>query len=73
MANETFTLIVVPDQATAEVRRYHFKKKWVIQAAAAVTVALAIICGGAVHYFFVARDAAENRTCGTRTSRSRRS
>ena len=62
MANETFTLIVVPDQATAEVRRYHFKKKWLKQAAIALGCVTAIIIGGAIHYVFVARDAAENRT-----------
>ncbi len=62
MANETFTLIVVPDQATAEVRRYHFKKKWLMQAAIATAVVLAVLTAGAVHYVFVARDAAENRT-----------
>ncbi len=62
MANETFTLIVVPDQATAEVRRYHFKKKWLLQAAIATAVLVAVIGAGAVHYFFVARDASENRS-----------
>jgi len=62
VANETFTLIVVPDQATAEVRRYHFKKKWLLQAAIASAVVLAVMIAGAVHYVFVARDASENRT-----------
>jgi murein DD-endopeptidase MepM/ murein hydrolase activator NlpD len=62
VANETFTLIVVPDQATAEVRRYHFKKKWLLQAAIATAVLFAVIGSGAVHYFFVARDASENRS-----------
>ncbi|MBK7864050.1 MAG: M23 family metallopeptidase [Archangiaceae bacterium] len=61
MANETFTLIVVPDQATAEVRRYHFKKKWLLQAAIATAVVITIVAAGAVHYFFVAKDASENR------------
>jgi murein DD-endopeptidase MepM/ murein hydrolase activator NlpD len=61
VANETFTLIVVPDQATAEVRRYHFKKKWVKQAALAAIVFGAIVVAASVHYFFVARDASENR------------
>ncbi len=62
MANETFTLIVVPDQATAEVRRYHFKKKWLKQAAVALGVVVLAVGGASVHYVFVARDAAENRT-----------
>jgi murein DD-endopeptidase MepM/ murein hydrolase activator NlpD len=62
VANETFTLIVVPDQATAEVRRYHFKKKWLKQASVAAFIFVAVVAAASVHYFFVARDAAENRT-----------
>jgi murein DD-endopeptidase MepM/ murein hydrolase activator NlpD len=52
---------VVPDQATAEVRRYHFKKKWLLQAGIAAAVLLAVVAGAAVHYVLVAKDAAENR------------
>ncbi|MBL8952729.1 MAG: M23 family metallopeptidase [Myxococcaceae bacterium] len=62
MANETFTLIVVPDQATAEVRRYHFKKKWLLQAAIASAIVFSVIAGAGVHYVFVAKDASENRS-----------
>ena len=61
MSKETFTLIVVPDHATAEVRRYHFKKKWLLQAAIVGGVMGTLLLVAVVHYVMVAREAAENR------------
>lgn len=58
-ANESFTLIVVPDRH-AEVKRFHLKKAWLVQAA--VAVGAVFLIGGvmAVHYASVVADSREN-------------
>ncbi|MGV3624306.1 MAG: M23 family metallopeptidase [Archangium sp.] len=58
-ANESFTLIVVPDRH-AEVKRFHLKKAWLVQAA--VAVGAVFLIGGvmAVHYASVVSDSREN-------------
>jgi murein DD-endopeptidase MepM/ murein hydrolase activator NlpD len=58
-SNESFTLIVVPDRH-AEVRRFHLKKRWLVQAAAAVGLVALVGLILAVHYMSVVSDAAEN-------------
>lgn len=58
-SNESFTLIVVPDRH-AEVRRFHLKKVWLVQAAAAAGLLALVGLILAVHYMAVVADAAEN-------------
>ncbi|MFT3707508.1 MAG: M23 family metallopeptidase [Archangium sp.] len=58
-SNESFTLIVVPDRH-AEVKRYHLRKRWLYQAAAAIGVVVLLGAGLGVHYFAVVADAQEN-------------
>jgi murein DD-endopeptidase MepM/ murein hydrolase activator NlpD len=58
-SNESFTLIVVPERH-AEVRRFHLKKVWLIQAAAVVAVLAVVGFVMAGHYFSVVSDAHEN-------------
>lgn len=62
MANETYTLIVVPDHSASEVKRFRFQRRWLAQAAIAVGAFVAILVGASVHYVFVARDASENKS-----------
>lgn len=57
--NESFTLIVVPDQH-AEVRRFHFRKSWVYQGLAAIVLMLLAAVGMAGHYAKVVAEAQEN-------------
>lgn len=59
MANESFTLIVVPDRH-AEVKRYRLRRRWVFQALALVGVLVAVIVLSTVHYFSVVSEAREN-------------
>ncbi len=58
-ANESFTLIVVPDRH-AEVKRFHLRKIWVFQAIAAVAVVVLIGLVMAGHYASVVAEAREN-------------
>ena len=58
-SNESFTLIVVPDRH-AEVKRFHLRKIWVLQALGLVAL---LLVGGAVmtaHYLSVVGSAKEN-------------
>lgn len=59
MANETFTLIVVPDRH-AEVKRFRLRKAWLFQAAAVVVLMVALSVGLTAHYLSVVTDAREN-------------
>jgi murein DD-endopeptidase MepM/ murein hydrolase activator NlpD len=58
-SNESFTLIVVPDRH-AEVKRYHLRKIWIVQAVAAVVVVGLIGAVMAGHYFSIISQAHEN-------------
>lgn len=58
-ANETFTLIVVPERH-AEVKRYHLRKVWLFQALAALGVVLVIALAMTAHYASVVALAREN-------------
>ena len=58
-SNESFTLIVVPDRH-AEVKRFHLRKIWIVQALAAVGVVLQIGLVMAGHYVSVVSEAREN-------------
>ena len=57
--NESFTLIVVPDRH-AEVKRFHLRKIWIVQALAALAVVVLIGFVMAAHYVSVVADAREN-------------
>jgi len=59
LANESFTLIVVPDRQS-EVRRFRLRRAWVIQAIAVVGVLLLVAGVMAVHYGAVVSEAREN-------------
>lgn len=59
MANESFTLIVVPDRQ-AEVRRFRLRRAWLIQAAVALTVVLLVAGVMTAHYVAVVSEAHEN-------------
>lgn len=59
MANESFTLIVVPDRQS-EVRRFWLKRAWVIQALTALTVLVLVSVGLVLHYGSVVTEANEN-------------
>ncbi len=58
-ANESFTLIVVPDR-NAEVKRYHLKKRLIVQVGAALGAVVLLGAGLVVHYASVVVDAREN-------------
>jgi murein DD-endopeptidase MepM/ murein hydrolase activator NlpD len=60
LANNTFTVIVVPDD-NAEVRRYRVHKSLLRQVAAVAGLLGALVAAGTIHYFVVSRDAAENQ------------
>ncbi len=60
MANKTFTLIVVPDH-NSQVKRYRIQKGLIVQALVGLFVLLGVAGGATIHYFQVAKDAAENR------------
>ena len=60
MGNKSYTVIVVPDN-NAEVRRYRVRKNILLQVGIGLGVLLVLITAGSIHYFKVAKDAAENR------------
>ena len=64
-ANESFTLIVVPDRH-AEVKRFHLRKIWVFQAIAAVAVVVLIGLVMAGHYVSVVAEASAVGASGSR-------
>lgn len=59
MANKSFTLIIVPDRQS-EVRRFHLRTAWVLQALAVVAVLTLLGVGLMVHYGSVVAEANEN-------------
>ena len=59
MANESFTLIVVPDRQS-EVRRFRLRRVWLIQALVGLGVVLLTTAGLVVHYGSVVSEAREN-------------
>ncbi|MBL8922548.1 MAG: M23 family metallopeptidase [Myxococcaceae bacterium] len=59
MANESFTLIVVPDRQS-EVRRFRLRRAWVIQALAGLITLGVIAAALFVHYTSVVGEATEN-------------
>lgn len=59
MANETFTLIVVPDRH-AEVKRFRLRKAWLFQASAVLVLLVAVSVGLTAHYLSVVTEAREN-------------
>lgn len=59
MANESFTLIVVPDRQS-EVRRFRLRRAWVVQALIAVAVMVVVSGVLFVHYTSVVGEAHEN-------------
>jgi murein DD-endopeptidase MepM/ murein hydrolase activator NlpD len=61
VTKKTFTLILVPDH-NAPVRRYSIQKTFLLQVVGGAAALLMLALAGTVHYFQVARDAAENRT-----------
>ncbi len=58
--SKSFTLIVVPDQ-DSHVRRYRVQKSFLVQIATGFGLFALLVAGASVHYFQVAKDAAENR------------
>lgn len=60
MANKSFTLIVVPDH-DSQVKRFRIQKSFLVQLASAAGVLALLLTIGTVHYFVVAKDAAENK------------
>jgi murein DD-endopeptidase MepM/ murein hydrolase activator NlpD len=58
-SNESFTLIVVPDRH-AEVKRFHLRKIWIVQALVAVAVVILVGLVMAGHYVSVVSEAREN-------------
>jgi murein DD-endopeptidase MepM/ murein hydrolase activator NlpD len=59
LANESYTLIVVPDRQS-EVRRFRLRRAWIVQALVVVAVLLLTGVGLAVHYGSVVSEAQEN-------------
>jgi murein DD-endopeptidase MepM/ murein hydrolase activator NlpD len=59
LANESFTLIVVPDRQS-EVRRFRLRRAWVLQAIAGVAVLALIGVALFIHYASVVTEATEN-------------
>lgn len=60
MANKTYTVMVVSDH-NAPVKRYHIQKSLIVQLGVGVALVACVATGATVHYFQVAKDAAENR------------
>jgi len=60
LANETFTLIVVPEHHAAEVKRFRFHRRWLTQLGIVALALLLLAVGGFVHYFSVVGAANEN-------------
>lgn len=59
MANESFTLIVVPDRQS-EVRRFRLRRAWILQALGAIAFLMLVGAGMVVHYGTVVTEAQEN-------------
>jgi len=59
LANESFTLIVVPDRQ-AEVKRFRLKRSWLVQTAVAASMVLVVGIALVVHYNSVVGEAREN-------------
>ncbi len=60
MANETFTLIVVPDHHGAEVRRFKLQKKRLFQLGGLLSAVLLVTVVACLHYFNIVNQAGEN-------------
>jgi len=60
LANETFTLIVVPDHHGAEVRRFKLQKKRLFQIAGFFSIIGLVAIVACAHYFNVVAQAGEN-------------
>jgi len=60
LSNETFTLIVVPADATAQVKRFQLRRRWVLQAVVALSAVVLVAVTAAAHYFSVVSEAKEN-------------
>lgn len=60
MANKTYTLMVVSDHHSP-VKRFHISKSLILQLVVGVLLMVGMAVGATVHYFQVAKDAAENR------------
>ncbi len=60
MAKKSYTLIVVPDHESP-VKRYRVQKTLFLQIGGGLLVMAGLALGATLHYFQVARDAAENR------------
>lgn len=60
MAKKSYTLIVVPDH-DSPVKRYRIQKSFLLQVGMGAMLVLGLGVGASIHYFQVARDAAENR------------
>lgn len=61
MSKKTYTLIVVPDHTSAEVRRYRVQKSLLLNLAIGAALVALVAAGAGVHYTMVAKDASENR------------
>jgi murein DD-endopeptidase MepM/ murein hydrolase activator NlpD len=59
LANESFTLIVVPDRQS-EVRRFRLRRAWILQALGAIAFLMLVGAGMVVHYGTVVTEAQEN-------------
>ena len=59
MANKSYTLMVISDNAP--VRRFHVRKSLIMQVGMGLMLLAGMGLGAGIHYFQVARDAAENR------------
>jgi murein DD-endopeptidase MepM/ murein hydrolase activator NlpD len=59
LANESFTLIVVPDRQ-AEVKRFRLKRSWLVQTAVASALFVLVGLGLVAHYGSVVGEAREN-------------
>jgi murein DD-endopeptidase MepM/ murein hydrolase activator NlpD len=59
VANKSYTLMVISDNAP--VRRFHVRKSLIVQVGMGLMLLAGMGLGAGIHYFQVARDAAENR------------
>jgi murein DD-endopeptidase MepM/ murein hydrolase activator NlpD len=59
VANKSYTLMVISDNAP--VRRFHVRKALILQVGMGLMLLAGMGLGAGIHYFQVARDAAENR------------
>lgn len=60
MSKKSYTLIVIPDHASVT-RRYRVPKSLLMQVGMGVMALVGLSLGAVIHYFIVAKDAAENR------------